>query len=291
MKASKGSGKRIKDKKILAYIVVFFVGVSIMLYPTISNVWNDHVFKNMISKYDAEVDLKKSVIDKELKAARDYNEDLSPKIVPDAFAAKDGVRDKEYEKLLNISGNGMMGYIEIPAIDAVVPIYHYTTEKTLKKGAGHLPGSSLPVGGKGTHSVLSAHRGLPSAKLFTDLDLMEKGNAFYIHVLDKTLKYETDQILTVKPKETGALAITEEKDYVTLVTCTPYGINTHRLLVRGHRVPNDKKKDDVSGKTNYTRMLITLFCILSGMALAFVITKLMDTMRKKHESKGRKEIQ
>lgn len=291
MKASKGSRKRIKDKRIVAYIIVFLVGVSIMLYPTISNIWNDHVFKNMIATYEGNIDDKKEVIDKELKAARDYNGDLSPRRVPDAFAVKDGVRDKEYEKLLNVSGNGMMGYIEIPAIDAEVPIYHYTNEKTLKKGAGHLPGSSLPVGGKGTHSVLSAHRGLPSAKLFTNLNLMEKGNAFYIHVLDKTLKYETDQILTVKPKETDALAIKEGKDYVTLVTCTPYGINTHRLLVRGHRVPNDKKKGDEAGKTDYTRLLITLLCVLAGAALAFVITKLMDTMRKKHGSKRKKEIQ
>ena len=152
------------------------------------------------------------------------------------LSVRDGQTDSTYESLLNLNGDGMMGYVEIPVIDVSIPIYHYTTDESQEKGAGHLFGSSLPVGGKSTHCILSAHRGLP---LFTDLNLVEKGDVFYLHVLGKTLAYEVDQILTVLPEQTESLGITDGDDYVTLVTCigTPYAVNTHRFLVRGHRVP------------------------------------------------------
>ena len=183
----------------------------------------------------------------------------------------------------------MMGYISIPAIDVEITIYHYTNEGTLKKGAGHLLGSSLPVGGEGTHSVISAHRGLPSAKLFSDLNLLGNGDSFYIHILDRTLKYEVDQVLVVEPDQTESLAMVAGKDYVTLVTCTPYGVNTQRLLVRGHRVPNDEATPDAAKKRDYKKLLITLLCVIAGIALAYVITKLMDRKRKRHETKRREK--
>lgn len=257
-----------------------------MFYPTISNMWNNHVFKKAVSTYEGDVNTHADDIKEEYRKAQEYNRTLSPRKVPDAFSAKDGVTDKQYEKVLNIGDNGMMGYITIPSIDVEVPIYHYTNSKCLKKGAGHLPGSSLPIGGKGTHSVLSAHRGLPSAKLFTDLNLLKKGDSFYINVLDKTLKYEVDQILVVKPSQTDSLEITPEKDYVTLVTCTPYGVNTKRLLVRGHRVPYHEKDATALSRRNYGRILMTLLCIVAAVDIAYLFTKLMDRRRWKHDEKA-----
>lgn len=274
------------DKRTVIYILVFLAGVSIMLYPTISNIWNEHLFTSKISTYKADVKNNEGILEQELETARQYNENLSPKEVPDAFSIRDGIVDKEYEKTLNISGNGMMGYISIPAIDIEVPIYHYTNDETLKKGAGHLLGSSLPVGGKGTHSVISAHRGLPSAKLFSDLNLLGNGDSFYVHVLDKILRYEVDQILVVEPDETESLAIIKDKDQMTLVTCTPYGVNTHRLLVRGHRVPNDKPVETTK-KRDYKKLLITLLCIAEGVLLAYVITYLIERRRRKNDARDR----
>ena len=169
------------------------------------------------------------------KAAEKYNEQIKQESVPDAFSIRDGQTDPVYESLLNLNGDGMMGYVEVPVIGQNIPIYHYTTEDSLQKGAGHLFGSSLPVGGESTHCILSAHRGLPSASLFSDLDQLEEGDHFLIHVLNETLCYEVDKISVVKPEETSSLAVEEGKDLVTLVTCTPYGVNTHRLLVRGIR--------------------------------------------------------
>ena len=210
------------------------------------------------------------------KAAEEYNKKIKQESVPDAFSIRDGETDEEYESLLNLNGDGMMGYVEIPVIDQSIPIYHYTTEATLEKGAGHLFGSSLPVGGESTHAIISAHRGLPSAKLFTDLNLVEEGDVFYLHVLDQTLAYEVDQILTVLPDETESLGITEGEDYVTLITCTPYAVNTHRLLVRGHRIAYEEAKEiektehKVSGFTNPSAVMLFL-CVVIGIVIAVVI--------------------
>ncbi len=270
--------KWMTDKKTLAYMLVFLIGVSIMLYPSISNMWNRHVFKTQVSSYEDKVSSGAVDMDKELENAELYNKNLSPKEVPDAFSVKDGSTDENYENVLNIGADGMMGYISIPSINVEIPIYHYTDEETLKKGAGHLLGSSLPVGGKGTHAVISAHRGLPSAKMFSDLNLLEKGDAFYIYVLDKKMKYKVDRIAVVEPDETESLAIEEGKDLVTLVTCTPYGVNTHRLLVRGHRVSNDTAVQETV-KIDFTKIITTLLCILAGIALAYLIYKLFDRKR------------
>jgi sortase A len=146
-----------------------------------------------------------------------------------------------YDKTLDVTGTGIMAYVDIPKVNTTLPIYHGTEDSILQVAVGHIPGTSLPVGGKGTHAVISGHRGLPSAKLFTDIDRLREGDTFMIQVLDETLTYEVDQILTVLPDDVSALAIDPNKDYVTLVTCTPYGVNSHRLLVRGHRIPNKVK--------------------------------------------------
>lgn len=277
------------DNRTAVYILVFAIGALIMLYPTISNIWNDHVFSHTITNYENVVKRNKDRLKEELTLAEKYNNDLLPKRVPDAFSVRDGKTDDKYEKILNIGIDGMMGYIAIPVIEVEIPIYHYTSEETLKKGAGHLFGSSLPVGGEGTHSVLSAHRGLPSAKLFSDLNLVEIGDKFYIHVLGKTLSYEVDQTMVVEPDQTETLAIVEEKDLVTLVTCTPYGVNTQRLLVRGHRIPNGLESADTEIKRDNTRLMLTLICILSGIALAYYITRVLerkDSRKRKWKKKS-----
>ena len=223
-------------------------------------------------------------------AAREYNEQIKEESIPDAFSIRDGITDETYEALLNIGSDGMMGYVEIPVIGENIPIYHYTTEESLKKGAGHLFGSSLPIGGENTHAIISAHRGLPSAKLFTDLNLVEEGDVFYIHVLNKTLAYQVDQILTVKPEETESLVIQDGEDLVTLVTCTPYAVNTHRLLVRGHRIDYDEAKaveeteTVVSGINNPSIMMLGL-CVMIGVVIAIIVVAIISKMKNKQHRK------
>ena len=230
-----------KTGKILITIL-FLTGFSLLLYPFISNEWNNYRQKKLISAYDQTIAQKEAAgeIDyaAEWAAATQYNEALLPSILPDSFAVAEATEgDETYMSCLNITGNGMMGTVEIPKIKITLPIFHTTNEDVLETAAGHLEGSSLPVGGESTHAVISAHRGLPSAALFTDLDKLEKTDHFLLHILDDTLCYEVDQILVVEPKETESLAVEEGMDLVTLLTCTPYGVNSHRLLVRGHRVP------------------------------------------------------
>ena len=217
----------------------------IAAYPFISNYVYEQRQQDVITEYESQQNGKKNT-EKELEAAREYNNSLAAAnvTVTDPFdpEALSGFNGKEYETLLDANGEGMMGYLEIPVIGVRLGIYHGTGEKVLKNGVGHLKNTSLPIGGEGTHAVLSAHTGLPEKKLFTDLELMKKGDVFYIHVSGETLAYETDRIKVVEPQDTGELRIQEGKDYVTLVTCTPYGINSHRLLVRGKRIPYVEKE-------------------------------------------------
>lgn len=232
-----------KRTRSILIVIIFLAGLSLLLYPFIANEWNTYRQKQLISNYETVVADKEAAglidYEAEMQAAVAYNEALVPSILPDSFAvaAAADEPDAEYMAALNIADDGIMGIIEIPKINVSLPIYHTTSEEVLEKAAGHLEGSSLPVGGESTHAVITAHRGLPSASLFTDLDRLEEGDHFLIYVLDQTLCYEVDQILTVEPDQTEALAVEEGEDLVTLVTCTPYGVNTHRLLVRGHRVP------------------------------------------------------
>ena len=217
-------------------IAAFFIGALLLLYPTISDFWNSFHQSRAIASYAEQVaDLDENAYDRLWEDARIYNKTLGDRM--NRFVMTEEQK-KAYAALLNIADNGVMGYIEIPKVRCNLPIYHGTDEAVLQVAIGHVPGSSLPVGGESTHCVLSGHRGLPSAKLFTNLDELETGDVFMLRVLDETLTYEVDQIRTVLPNELGDLAIVEGEDYCTLVTCTPYGINSHRLLVRGHRVEN-----------------------------------------------------
>ena len=217
-------------------IAAFFIGALLLLYPTISDFWNSFHQSRAIASYAEQVaDLDENAYDRLWEDARIYNKTLGDRMNRFVMAEE---QKKAYAALLNITDNGVMGYIEIPKVRCNLPIYHGTDEAVLQVAIGHVPGSSLPVGGESTHCVLSGHRGLPSAKLFTNLDELETGDVFMLRVLDETLTYEVDQIRTVLPNELGDLAIVEGEDYCTLVTCTPYGINSHRLLVRGHRVEN-----------------------------------------------------
>lgn len=220
----------------LLLILVLLAGLSLLLYPSVSDYWNSFHQTRAIATYAEEVaNLNQDQYDEIWAAAESYNVSLTNRV--NAYLLSDAQKE-EYQQLLNVSGLGVMGYIEIPSIDCSLPIYHGTEESVLQIAVGHLEWSSLPVGGESTHCVLSGHRGLPSAKLFTNLDKLQTGDIFMLRVLDNVLTYEVDQILIVEPQETGALRIKEGKDYCTLVTCTPYGINTHRLLVRGHRIDN-----------------------------------------------------
>ena len=224
-----------KKKHISTIIIalVFLAGLGFLLYPTVSNLWNRAHQSRAIATYTKQVEKLDDSQNKEmLKAARKYNKSLLKKSDHWKLSKKD---KKKYESLLDVSGTGIMGYIEVPKIDCSLPIYHGTDEGALQIAIGHLEGSSLPVGGKSTHCVLSGHRGLPSARLFTDLDQKEEGDVFVLNVLGRKLAYEVDQIKVVLPDEMSDLEIVQGKDLCTLVTCTPYGINTHRLLVRGHR--------------------------------------------------------
>lgn len=217
-------------------ILIFVAGLSLLLYPSIANYWNSVYSTHAISVYSEKTkQLTKEEYTDIWEAAQKYNRNTI------ANNAEHRLKDSDvpiYESLLNLDGNGVMGYIEIPIIEVTLPLYHGTSEEVLQKGVGHVDWTSLPVGGKSTHAVLSGHRGLPSAKLFTNLDKLAAGDVFMLRILDEVLTYEVDQILIVEPQDVEALRVVAGEDYCTLVTCTPYGINTHRMLVRGHRIEN-----------------------------------------------------
>lgn len=283
----------------LVICIIFLAGLSLLLYPFVANQWNNYRQKQLISGYEQAVSEKEAAegidYDAERKKAEDYNEALLPCVLPDSFAlAESSGVDPVYMNTLNIAGDEMMGSVEIPKINIKIPIYHTTEEEVLNKGAGHLEGSSLPVGGANTHAVISAHRGLPSASLFTDLDQMKVGDHFLLHVLDETLCYEVDKISVVKPENTTALAVEDGQDLVTLLTCTPYGVNTERLLVRGHRVPyvEEKVKEEktvLSGSSLHTNYLLWVFVGLSVTALFIFVLYLKETKLKRRANKGGKK--
>lgn len=226
---------RIKSGKLstIILIIILLVGLSVMLYPTISDWWNTREQRRAIANYQAIIyEMDSGETEKLINEARQYNEQLVGLYAP--FINYEQIPG--YEDILDVSGTGIMGYITIPVIHAEFSIYHGTSEEVLNVATGHLQGSSFPVGGSDTHAVISAHRGLPSAKLFTDLDKMVEGDLFTITILDQVYTYEVEKILTVKPEEVDKIEIIPGGDYVTLMTCTPYGVNTHRLLLRSHRI-------------------------------------------------------
>lgn len=228
--------------------LLFLIGFGILAYPTIANQWNTYRQSRLISGYDQAVSqMDEEDFDKAWEEARAYNATFEQNsIMSDVFGIDeaDDIKGTEYWKVLNVGGDGIMGYITIPKINIKLAIYHGTDTDVLQTGVGHLNGTKLPVGGGGNHTVLSAHRGLPSAKLFTDIDQLKEKDRFYLHILNEDMAYEVDQILPMVDKDDydalqEALKVEEGQDYVTLFTCTPYGVNSHRLLVRGHRVPYD----------------------------------------------------
>lgn len=218
-------------------VVLLLAGLSLLLYPSVSDYWNSLHQSRAIADYvESVARLDDSQYEAAWEAARVYNS---------ALAQGKAYDEQEYISQLDVSGLGIMGYVEIPTINCSLPIYHGTDEAVLQVAIGHLSWSSLPVGGESAHCVISGHRGLPSAKLFTDIDKLREGDIFMLRVLDEVLTYEVDQILIVEPDETESLMIAQGEDYCTLVTCTPYGINTHRLLVRGHRIENIAESDSI----------------------------------------------
>lgn len=225
-----------KNLPIAFLILLLIMGLGIMCYPFISNILSKKEQIQTINEYKKISMNYKSEVSSLIEEARIYNKNLTTSTITDVFTNPKEEESKEYKNILNIGKDGVMAYIEIPKIKEEIPIYHGTSTKTLQKGVGHLEGSSYPVGGESTHAVLSAHRGLPSAKLFTDLDQLEKGDQFYIHILEETLAYEVEEIEIIEPFDTEKLTLKTGCDYITLVTCHPYAINTHRLLVRGKRV-------------------------------------------------------
>ena len=276
--------------KLIATGALMFAGLSLLVYPLVANTWNNHVQATLVNNYAESVEnaIKEGTldIDAEFDKAYRYNEELLPSILPDSFAeAEANGADQTYMSILNANGDGIMGYIQIPSINVKLPIFHTTSEDVLQTGVGHLEGSSLPVGGESTHSVLSAHRGLPSATLFTDLDKVQIGDDFFLIIMDEYIAYEVDQIEVVEPDDTSLLQVEDGKDLCTLITCTPYGVNTQRLLVRGHRIPYtpellaDAKTPTfgtVSLRTNY------LLWVIVGLAIvtAFIIVLHLIDKRK-----------
>lgn len=232
-----------KNLSSIILVLIFIIGLSLLLYPSFSDYWNSFHQSRAIASYAQTVTtIDDDQYEKMWAQAQEYNTTLAKKQNRWVLSEEEY---EEYEGLLNIGGTGIIGYIEIPTIKVSLPIYHGVDEAVLQIAVGHIEGSSLPVGGEGTHCVISGHRGLPSAKLFTNLDEMEEGDHFMMRVLDETLTYEVDQIRIVEPEDLSALEIEEGKDLCTLVTCTPYGINSHRLLVRGHRVENMESANSI----------------------------------------------
>lgn len=286
MKSNKKRKMTIKD---IIRLLVLVVAFAVLLYPTVSSYVNEKNGSKVVSNYDAEsVRLSNAEKEKMLEDARAYNKEMLSNIdLIDPFSQGETSIDERYESLLNIDGSGMMGYIRIPKIKVEIPIYHGTSESVLQAGVGHFWGTSLPVGGESTHTVLTGHRGLPTKTLFTNMDKLVEGDVFYIKVLDETLAYKVDQILTVLPEETEALSIVPGKDYATLVTCTPYAINTHRLLVRGHRIPYEEaikiEKNTSTGiELSFTTkvLIVTLGIIFIGLVIAMLYS-LYDKKRRK----------
>ena len=275
--------KKNNKRTTVILVVLLLAGLSLLLYPTVSDYWNSfHQTRAIASYAETVAELDNTQYDALWEAAQRYNEALARR--NSAFILSEAQK-KEYESLLDVSGLGVMGYVEIPEINCSLPIYHGTEESVLQIAVGHIEWSSLPVGGESSHCVISGHRGLPSAKLFTNLDKLIEGDSFMLRVLDEVLTYEVDQILIVEPQETSPLKIEEGKDYCTLVTCTPYGINSHRLLVRGHRIDNVEEADAVritADAIQIEPLLVAPFAALPLLAVLLVILQALPQKPKSH---------
>lgn len=277
--------------------LLFLAGFGILAYPTVSNQWNTYRQSRLISNYEQAVsDMQPEDYTKEWEAAREFDSTLvQNNIYGDVFGSDDvDMKDTDYWKVLNVAGDGVMGYLSIPKINIKLAIYHGTAEDVLQTGIGHMNGTSLPIGGESTHSVLAAHRGLPAARLFTDIDQLKQGDMFYIHVLDETMAYQVDQILDMVDKDDHetleeALQIQEGEDQVTLFTCTPYGVNSHRLLVRGTRVPYNGEEEvestPVDSMLRAIQNYYMLYLIL-GLAVTLLVILIMKFLFDRKGKKG-----
>lgn len=266
-------------------ILIFLAGLSLLLYPTVSDYWNSLHASRAIANYVEQAEnLNEEEYNAILDAARAYNQSLRG----GSYTLSDEQRE-EYEQLLDVGGTGIMGYIEIESIGVSLPIYHGTDEAVLQVGVGHVDWTSLPVGGESTHCVLSGHRGLPSAKLFTNIDQMVEGDTFVIRVLNETLTYEVDQILIVEPQETQALQIVDGEDYCTLLTCTPYGVNSHRLLVRGHRIENAQTPAVVHVTSDAAQ--IEPIIVAPIVAIPMLLILVIVLLRRSHKKKRNRQFE
>ena len=284
----KAKKKKSKSSRLTSFLLVliFILGIAIIAYPTVSDWWNAKHATQAIASYVEQVEhIDNTEKIKMLEEAKAYNQSLETgvhfNLSEEAYA--------QYESILDISGTGIMGYVQIPSISVNLPIYHGTDENVLQIATGHIAGSSFPIGGEGTHAVISGHRGLPSAKLFTDLDKLIQGDIFIVSVLDQVVTYQVDQIHIVLPDEVSDLAIEKGKDYMTLVTCTPYGVNSHRMLIRGHRIENIEGESEVLVTADAKRIspTIVMFCIAVPLILLAMLVSLIVSPRKrtKHAEK------
>ncbi|MDD7401224.1 MAG: class C sortase [Eubacteriales bacterium] len=286
--AEQDQDKRGRYVNLFLYLALF-AGLALIIYPSAANYWNSIYQSQAVASYaQAVANIADDEYDKLIQAAKDYNTDLSRKPLRLRLTPEEEAR---YMKLLTTGESGPLGYVEIPKIRVQLPLYHGTDDLILQTAVGHLPGTSLPIGGPSTHCVLSAHRGLPSARLFTDIDQLVKGDTFILHTLDETLTYEVDRILIVLPNELEGLAIEPGQDHCTLQTCTPYGINTHRLLVRGHRVDNAKatnirvSADARMLPTTYVALFVAIPILIGLLLVLLVVT------RKPHVSEAEMRVQ
>lgn len=280
--------------------LMFLLGFAILIYPTVSNQWNTYRQNQLISSYEELIGkMAEEDFTKEWEKANAFNDTIiHNNIFGDVFGENgDDIKNTEYWQILNVGNDGVMGYISIPKINVKLSIYHGTADDVLQTGIGHLNGTKLPIGGESTHSVLAAHRGLPSARLFTDIDQLERGDMFYIHVLDETLAYQVDQILDMVDKDDNetlqkALQIEEGQDYVTLFTCTPYGVNSHRLLVRGTRVPyNGEEEIESTAAESMLKSIQNYYMIylILGLSVTLLVILLMKFLIKPGKKKHKKE--
>ena len=280
--------------------LMFLLGFAILIYPTISNQWNTYRQNQLISSYEELIGkMAEEDFTKEWEKANAFNDTIiHNNIFGDVFGENgDDIKNTEYWQILNVGNDGVMGYVSIPKINVKLSIYHGTADDVLQTGIGHLNGTKLPIGGESTHSVLAAHRGLPSARLFTDIDQLERGDMFYIHVLDETLAYQVDQILDMVDKDDNetlqkALQIEEGQDYVTLFTCTPYGVNSHRLLVRGTRVPyNGEEEIESTAAESMLKSIQNYYMIylILGLSVTLLVILLMKFLIKPGKKKHKKE--
>ena len=280
--------------------LMFLLGFAILIYPTVSNQWNTYRQNQLISSYEELIGkMAEEDFTKEWEKANAFNDTIiHNNIFGDVFGENgDDIKNTEYWQILNVGNDGVMGYVSIPKINVKLSIYHGTADDVLQTGIGHLNGTKLPIGGESTHSVLAAHRGLPSARLFTDIDQLERGDMFYMHVLDETLAYQVDQILDMVDKDDNetlqkALQIEEGQDHVTLFTCTPYGVNSHRLLVRGTRVPyNGEEEIESTAAESMLKSIQNYYMIylILGLSVTLLVILLMKFLIKPGKKKHKKE--